>query len=381
MSNIYGFTASKIFDGDAWHTNAVLLVDGRQVEGIIPQNQLSPKIKTTHLGEGILAPGFIDLQVNGGGGVLLNNQPTLEAITRICATHTKFGTTSLFPTLITDTNLVRDQAIAAAVLASAQNVRGFAGLHLEGPHISVAKKGAHSAKLVRPMNDEDVACLISARAKILSLIVTVAPESVSPAQVKILTDAGIKISLGHSDAKYCQIGPLLDAGVNMFTHLYNAMSQISGREPGMVGAALNKGYASIIADGHHVHPVCIKNAVAAKSEQKAKIFLVSDSMSLVGTTLSDFELNGRKISLNDGKLALQDGTLAGSNLTMAQAVEFLIQKVRVTQSEAFRMATIYPAHAAGLDNVGCLRHGMAADFIFLNNQLEVQSTWISSHLV
>ncbi len=382
MSNIFAVLAPKIFDGHKWQTDAALIVNDKHVEQISPISELPKAIKLIDLGQGIISPGFVDLQVNGGGGVLLNNDPSVDGIRKICAAHAQFGTTSLFPTLITDSNNVRNTAIAAAIEARKQNITGFAGLHLEGPHLCVARKGAHDKKYIRPMLDEDVEILLEAQSSISSLIVTLAAESVTPKQVKMLSDAGIKISLGHCDAGVDQINPLLDAGAIMFTHLFNAMSQMKAREPGMVGAALGtNSYASIIADGYHVHPQSIINALAAKKAQQGKIFLISDAMSFVGTNAQELVLNNRKISRHDGRLSLEDGTLAGADIEMASAVRYMHKQIQLELAEALRMATIYPCSAAGLDNVGDLLPGSRADFVWLNENLQPQATWVEGQKI
>ncbi len=382
MSNIFAVLAPKIFDGHKWLEDAALIINDKHVEHISPISELPQAIKSIDLGQGIISPGFVDLQVNGGGGVLLNNDPSVDGIRKICAAHAQFGTTSLFPTLITDSNDVRNAAITASIEARKQNITGFAGLHLEGPHICVARKGAHDKKYIRPMLDEDVEILLAAQSSILSVIVTLAAESVTPKQVEALSAAGIKISLGHCDAGIDQINPLLDAGASMFTHLFNAMSQMRAREPGMVGVALGtNSYASIIADGYHVHPQSIANAIAAKKAQNGKVFLISDAMSFIGTNAQELVLNNRKILRHDGRLSLEDGTLAGADIEMASAVRYMHQQIHLELAEALRMATIYPRSAAGLDNIGDLLPGSRADFVWLDDNLTAQATWIEGQKI
>ncbi|MCF6301975.1 MAG: N-acetylglucosamine-6-phosphate deacetylase [Devosiaceae bacterium] len=381
MSAPFALSARRIFDGQKWHVDTSLVIKNGLIKQILPTLELPAGLSLTDLEEGIICPGFVDLQVNGGGGVLLNNDPSVEGIRTICATHARFGTTSLFPTLITDSNEVRAAALAAAIQARKEKVPGFAGLHLEGPHLSIARKGAHDPRLIRKMTDEDVALLVEAHPKIGMLMITLAPESVTPNQVRALSKAGIRISLGHSDAGIDQVEALKVAGATMFTHLFNAMSQMSGREPGMVGCALSGGHASIIADGHHVHPASIKLALAAKKNQPGKVFLISDAMSFAGTNCKELVLNGRKILRRGGKLTLHDGTLAGADIQMDSAVQFMHQKIEMELGEAIRMATAYPAAAAGLTAVGHLRVGAPADFVWLNDKIEPQSTWIAGRKI
>lgn len=382
MSDVFAVSAPKIFDGDKWHIDAALIIENVHVRKIVPKATLQNSMQVFENSHGFITPGFVDLQVNGGGGVLLNNDPSLSGIKTICQAHAKFGTTSLFPTLITDSIDVRDAAIAAASEAKHQDVPGFAGLHLEGPHLSIARKGAHDPKLVRPMTNEDVAILIAAHAKIGALIITVAAESVTVSQVAELKAVGIKISLGHCDAGIEQISSLLDAGASMFTHLFNAMSQMSGREPGMVGTALgSNAYASIIADGHHVHPQSIKNALAVKQHNSGEIFLISDAMSFTGTQARELNLNGRKILRQGGRLTLENGTLAGADIEMLSAVKYMHHQVKLDLTQALRMATIFPCAAAGLKGLGELQPGAGADFVWLNDKIEVLSTWIKGRQV
>ena len=238
MSDVLALSAKRIFDGEAWHEDAALIVRGDVVDQIVARGKVPAGAQTIEAGD-ILAPGFVDLQVNGGGGVMLNDHPTLEGIETICRAHAPFGTTALLPTLITDTPEVTAAAVAAGIEAARRKVPGFAGLHLEGPHLSLARKGAHDPKLIRPMTDADLAALIAARKGLPALLTTVAPESVTPEQVAALTRAGIVVSLGHTDATYATAHAYADAGATMVTHLFNAMSQIGNREPGMVGAALD----------------------------------------------------------------------------------------------------------------------------------------------
>lgn len=382
MSKVFAITAPRIFDGEKWHDNAAIVVESEQVRSIVPLADVPADMEVERLDEGFLAPGFVDLQVNGGGGILLNNDPSVEGIRTICAAHAQFGTTALLPTLITDTPKVRDVAIAASVEAAKARVPGFAGLHLEGPHLSKARKGAHDPDMIRPMDDEDVAALVAARQHLPALMTTLAPESVTPAQVRALCDAGIKVSIGHSDAASEKVLALVEAGASMITHLFNAMSQMTGREPGMVGVALNTGALNVgmIADGHHVHPASMALAVRAK-QGPGRIFLISDAMSTIGTDVTELVLNGRKVKRADGKLTLEDGTLAGADLDMATAIRVMHQKVDIDLDETLRMASLYPANAMDLHGFGRLAQGNAANFVWLNEALSAKQTWIDGNKV
>lgn len=377
------FTAPRIFDGEAWHENAALIVDGANVAQIFPAAELPVKFDRIDLKDGFLAPGFVDLQVNGGGGVMFNDRRDAEAIRTICAAHARFGTTALLATLITDTPEITAEAIAAGAEAARQEIPGFLGLHLEGPHLSVARKGAHDPKLIRPMEDADLAALVAARANVPVLLTTVATESVSPAQIEALTKAGLIVSLGHTDASFRDASAAADAGAAMATHLFNAMSQLGNREPGMVGAALHDGriHAGLIADGIHVATETIAVALKAKNGP-GRIFLVTDAMSPIGTDLTSFTLNGRTILRRDGRLTLEDGTLAGADLDMISAVRFMHETIGLGFEEALRMATVYPARAVGVQGrYGRLGSGSRADFIHLSNALTLHSAWIGGEQV
>lgn len=372
----HAFIAPKIFDGAEWHERMALVVTDGQVEGLIAAD--SPTDAERVPVDGLIVPGFIDLQVNGGGGVLLNNDPTLEGIATICGAFAQFGSTGLMPTLITDTPEIQDRAIAAGI-AALDRVPGFLGLHLEGPHLSIARKGAHDPALIRPMDEADIRRLLGAKAKLPNLIVTVAAETVGPEQISRLTQAGIVVSIGHSDATWAQVKAAADAGATMVTHLFNAQSQVGNREPGVVGAAIDTGSinAGLIADGIHVHPASIGLALRGK-RGPGKIFIVTDAMSLTGTDLPSFELNGRTVFRKDGALRLSDGTLAGADLTMIGAIAYLVRNVSVTLDEALRMASLYPAEALGIDAThGHLRRGARADFAVVSDTLQMRSTYIS----
>jgi N-acetylglucosamine-6-phosphate deacetylase len=377
MSHVLALLAKRIFDGEAWHDDAALVVRGDVVEEIVARDSIPAGAEIVEAGD-ILTPGFVDLQVNGGGGVMLNDQPTLEGIATICRAHAPFGTTALLPTLITDTPEITAAVVAAGIEAARKKVPGFAGLHLEGPHLSIARKGAHDPKLIRPMSDADLAALIAAKKELPVLLTTVAPESVTPQQVAALAGAGLTVSLGHTDTDYATVRAYAEAGATKVTHLFNAMSQIGNREPGMVGAALDIPtlYAGLIADGIHVHPANIANAVRAK-RGPGRIVLVTDAMSTIGTDMTSFTLNGRTIYRKDGRLTLEDGTLAGADLDMISAVRFIHREIGVELAEALRMASLYPAQAIGqAGRLGRFAKGAAADIVALTDKLDVSGVWL-----
>jgi N-acetylglucosamine-6-phosphate deacetylase len=378
MSDLSAITGARIFDGQHWHDDAALLVEFGHVSGIAGADAIPANAERVRLDGGMLVPGFIDLQVNGGGGVLFNNDPSVEAIRTICAAHAQFGTTALLPTLITDTVPVNVAAIAAGKRAAEQGVPGFIGLHLEGPHLSLARKGTHDPALIRPMDDADLARLVAARADLPNLLCTVAAETATPDQIAALVAAGIIVSVGHSDAGTATASAAFAAGASMATHLFNAMSQLGNREPGVVGAVLTNDAVSagLIADGIHVHPAAIQVALRAKTGE-GRIFLVTDAMSQTGTDIKTLTLNGRTITRADGALRLADGTLAGADLDMIDAVEFMHSRIGLPLDEAIRMASLYPAQAMGIEGeYGHLQPGAVASFVHLSDERQVRATWI-----
>ncbi|TGR24144.1 MULTISPECIES: N-acetylglucosamine-6-phosphate deacetylase [unclassified Mesorhizobium] len=383
MSDRFALTGARIFDGDDWHEGAALVVRDGLVEAMLPQGALPGDIRAIDTGGGMLVPGFVDIQVNGGGGVMLNDHPDVASIETICRAHAPFGTTALLPTLITDTPAITAAAIAAGEAAALQKVPGFLGLHLEGPHLSIARKGAHDPALIRPMTDADQAMLMAARRKLPVLLTTIAPESVDPARVTALAKAGIVVSLGHSDTGHATAKAFAEAGASVVTHLFNAMSQIGNREPGLAGAAIDIGTlsAGLIADGIHVHPATIRIALDAK-QGPGRIVLVTDAMATIGTDMTSFTLNGRTIYRKDGSLRLADGTLAGADLDMISAIRFMHRTVGLDLSEALRMASLYPAQAIGQSHrLGRFANGTAADIVALSDDLGIGSVWIGGDKV
>jgi N-acetylglucosamine-6-phosphate deacetylase len=377
------FLGARIFDGEEWIEDSALLVNDGVVEDIVAIGDTPHGVARHDFAGGMLVPGFIDLQVNGGGGVLLNEDRSLSGLRTICSAHYQYGTTALLPTLITDTPAITAETVAAGKAAVEAQLPGFLGLHLEGPHLSLARKGAHDPALIRPMNEEDLANLIAARQDLPNLLTTVAAETVKPEQIARLTEAGVVVSIGHSDASMVQVEAAAKAGASMATHLFNAMSQIGNREPGVAGSVLSLGSmsAGLIADGIHVHPETIGIALRAKTGP-AHIFLVTDAMSLTGSDLQSFTLNGRVIHRANGALRLEDGTLAGADLTMIDAIKYMRDVVGLSLEEALRMATLYPARSLGVAHRhGFLGQGSVASFVHLSDTLKVNSTWIDGQSV
>ena len=382
MTETRAVVGARIFDGGRWYDDAALVAGLDGVEGIVGADAIGD-LPVERLDGGMLVPGFVDLQVNGGGGVLLNEEPTPDGIRTICTTHAQFGTTALLPTLITDTPEITAATLAAGIAAAESRLPGFLGLHIEGPHLALARKGAHDPLLIRPMEESDIERLIEARRRLPNLLTTVAAEVVHPHQIARLTAAGVVVSVGHSDAGLAAVEAAIGAGASMATHLFNAMSQIGNREPGVVGATLADGrmHAGLIADGIHVHAESIGIALRAK-RGPGRIFLVTDAMSMTGTDLKSFTLNGRTIYRSEGALRLADGTLAGADLTMIDAIAFVHRRLELPLEEAIRMATRYPAEALGVaDRHGHLRAGAASDFVHVSDSLTVNATWIGGRRV
>jgi N-acetylglucosamine-6-phosphate deacetylase len=321
-------------------------------------------------------PGLIDLQANGGGGVLFNNAPTVAALAQITAAHAGYGTTALMATLISDSFDVTAKAIAAARDAS---LPGLLGLHLEGPHLDPVRKGTHDPALIRPMGAADLALLLQAAGDLAHLICTLAPEAATPEQVQHLAQAGAIVSLGHSNCSHETALAYVQAGARMVTHLFNAMSQMQHRAPGLVGAALGEDrlWAGLIADGFHVDDAVLRVALRAK----AQIFLVSDSMSTIGSDQSEFTLNGRQIFRAGGRLTLADGTLAGADIALIDAVRHVHFTLGLPLERALQLASAHPAQAMGLADRGHLRPGARADFFCLTPEITANGCWIAGERI
>ncbi|GGA93937.1 N-acetylglucosamine-6-phosphate deacetylase [Brucella endophytica] len=378
MTTLRAITAARIFDGSDWHENSALLVKNEHVVGIVPVSAIPGDADRIDYDGQQIVPGFIDLQVNGGGGVRFGEETSLEAIRQITNAHARFGTTKLLPTLITDTPEVTARALEAGRQAHAAKIPGFLGLHLEGPHLSIERKGAHNPSFIRPMTADDLAAICRYRKQAGFLLTTIAPENVSAEQVAKLVEAGVVVSLGHSDATLRTARAYFDAGASMVTHLFNAMSPLGNREPGIVGAALEDGriYAGLIADGFHVDPVTMKIALRSK-KLPGDIFLVTDAMQTIGTALARFELNGRPIHRSAGSLRLADGTLAGADIDMLASVKFVHQLLGLSLERTLAMASSIPAKAVGLnERYGFLKPNCVADFIVLSDRLDHVATWI-----
>ncbi|MEO3864353.1 N-acetylglucosamine-6-phosphate deacetylase [Rheinheimera fenheensis] len=357
---------SRLFDGHHWRENVSVVIDNGLVQAITPASG--------DITAGMLVPGFIDIQVNGGGGVLFNSTPTVASLRTMLTAHARFGTTAMLPTVITDSIEVMQRAADAIAGAVAANEPGIIGVHFEGPHLSLPKKGVHPPQHIRELSEQELA--LYGRADLGIKLLTVAPENVSPAQIKQLTALKVIVCLGHSNADAATVQAALDAGASGFTHLYNAMSPLTSREPGMVGVALADAdsWCGVIFDGHHMHPLAAKVALAAKPT--GKLLIVTDAMSPVGTDATEFDLFDGKVIRQGNKLTDAEGRLAGSVLDMAGAVRYAIVSLGVLPDEALRMASLYPAQFLGLPAGGQIRVGAAADLVLLDTDFQVQGCWI-----
>ncbi|MEP3347390.1 MAG: N-acetylglucosamine-6-phosphate deacetylase [Litoreibacter sp.] len=345
---VKAFVGAKIHDGKALHERCALIVHDDGKCCILAQSEVPTTCVTERLSGGIITPGFVDLQVNGGGGVMFNDDQSVDALRTITSAHASKGTVAILPTLITDTAKKTRAAIDAVEQAIKLGVKGIVGIHLEGPHLSVTRKGAHDPSLIRQMDEDDLDMILDAAQRLPNVKVTVAPENTSLAQIRAMSDAGIIVSLGHTDADFKTCLGAFDAGACCVTHLYNAMSQMGNREPGLVGATLSRSdvYAGVIADGIHVHPSSIRVALDAKPDND-KIFLVSDAMAVAGSEVQHFILNGRKVTRSTDRLTLPDGTLAGADLDLPQAVSVMITDVGDSEQQAIARATSTPASILG----------------------------------
>ena len=363
---------ARVFDGDTLHSGMAVVVEGDRFHSLQSVEKVGD-IPTTDLTGGILSVGFLDVQVNGGGGVLLNDQPDLAGLQTMAQAHHSLGATRILPTLITDTRDVTRAAIDAAIRACNQGMSAIAGLHLEGPHLDPAKCGAHDPARIRAMDSDDLQMLCDAAQNLPTLLITIAPESVTADQIAALAKAGATISLGHSNCGYEAAAQAIAAGASMGTHLFNAMSQLGSREPGLVGAVLSHDTVTcgLIADLIHVHPASLKAAITAKGN---KAFLVSDAMSPAGSDQDRFDLMGREVLRRNGRLTLTDGTLAGADLDLSTAIRNVVG-LGVPVGDALAMVTSRPADAIGRKELGRFVTGQPFHAVHLDDDLIVQQVW------
>jgi N-acetylglucosamine-6-phosphate deacetylase len=371
----HAIAGARILAKGQWLEGYALLIEHGLICAICPADALPLGVETELLNGGSLLPGFIDTQVNGGGGVLLNDEPTVEGIAAIAQAHRAFGTTALLPTLISDDLDVIARAIAATAKAIELGVPGVLGIHIEGPFLNPLKHGIHDPAKIRALDDRAIGLLSSLDQG--KTLVTLAPECLTPGAIAALTARGVVVAAGHSLATYEEMARAVAEGLTGVTHLYNAMTQLGSREPGLVGAAMDLGLTSgLIVDGHHVHPAALRTALRVLG--KEQVMLVTDAMSTVGTDMDGFLLGAQQIDRQDGVLRGPDGTLAGSDLDMSQAFRNALCMMRIDMITASHMASTTPAAFLGLSSShGTIGIGMRADLVLLDNALNSAATWIA----
>ncbi|WDJ06862.1 N-acetylglucosamine-6-phosphate deacetylase [Xanthomonas campestris] len=377
-SPIQALCNARVLTDDGLQDGLAVLLDGAQIQAVVAADDTRVAQAGTRvdLGGATLLPGFIDIQVNGGGGVLFNNACTPQALATIAAAHRRYGTTGMLPTLISDTAEVMAEAIAATRQAIAQGVPGVLGIHLEGPYLSPARKGTHDAQKFRVPDAHEIAVDTSLDNGVT--LITLAPERVPLDDIRAFVAGGAVVFAGHTAATYEQARDGIAAGVSGFTHLYNAMSPLAGREPNAVGAALEDPavWCGVIVDGVHVHPASLRVALAAKP--RGKLLLVTDAMPMVGADSPSFDLYGETITAIDGVVRNAAGALAGSALDMATAVRNSVQWLGVDLAEAARMASTYPAQCIGLgERLGRIAPGYQADLVLVDADVQVLATWVA----
>ena len=371
----FAIAGARIFDGEGMRDDHAVVIEGERIVAVAPEGELETGIERLDVA-GLLAPGFIDVQVNGGGGVLFNDERSVEGIRAIGAAHRRYGTTGFLPTFITDERRRMAGAVEAARDALAAKVPGVLGIHLEGPFLNPERKGVHNAAYMRAIESADLR-IMTALGGGGRTLVTLAPERVPPDAISRLTAAGVLVSAGHTAADYATLAEARRRGLRGYTHLYNAMPPLVGREPGPVGAALDERetWLSLIVDMHHVSAPAMRVALAAKGTDRT--MLVTDAMSTVGTELESFDLQGRKILRAGGRLTTEDGTLAGSDLDMASAVRNTVRHLGVSLPAALRMASLAPAEFLRLEGeLGRIAPGYRASLVLLDDDLNVRGAWI-----
>ncbi|HKU90221.1 MAG TPA: N-acetylglucosamine-6-phosphate deacetylase [Steroidobacteraceae bacterium] len=371
---LQAFRNGRILTEQGIESERTLLVRGGRIEALVGAREVVGADRVIDLRGALLAPGFIDCQVNGGGGELFNDDPSVETVATIARAHRQFGTTGFLPTLISDDLDVVARAIDAVRDAIAAGVPGVLGIHIEGPFLNEERRGVHDASKLRELDADAVKLLTRQHGGVT--MVTLAPERTTPAFIRQLSDAGVIVSAGHTNATFDQLQPAFAAGLRGFTHLFNAMSPLGSREPGAVGAALanESSWCGLIVDGHHVHPEVMKLALRAKRHER--FMLVSDAMPSVGAAMKSFVLNGRPIKVADRKLVDEEGRLAGADLDMATAVRNAVRMLNLPIADAVRMASANPADFLVLRDIGRIAARQRANLVLLDDDLQVRESWI-----
>ncbi|OXX69379.1 N-acetylglucosamine-6-phosphate deacetylase [Vibrio sp. V03_P4A6T147] len=372
---MYALTNCKIYTGSDVLVDHAVIINNELIEAVCSIADLPQDIATQDLNGANLSPGFIDLQLNGCGGVMLNDEVTATTMQTMHKANLKSGCTSFLPTLITSSDEDMRKAISAAREYHSQYKNQSLGLHLEGPYLNVMKKGIHSVDFIRPSDDNMIATMCENSDVIAK--VTLAPEHNNPEHIERLVKAGIVVSIGHTNATYTEARKSFESGITFATHLFNAMTPMVGREPGVVGAIYDtpEVYAGIIADGFHVDYANIRIAHKIKGE---KLVLVTDATAPAGANMDYFIFVGKKVYYRDGKCVDENGTLGGSALTMIEAVQNTVEHVGIALDEALRMATLYPAKAIGVDHkLGRVKKGMVANLTAFDRDFNVQATVVN----
>ncbi|HAS8564851.1 TPA: N-acetylglucosamine-6-phosphate deacetylase [Vibrio vulnificus] len=372
---MYALTNCKIYTGSDVLSEHALIIENDLITSIVPAADLPSGIEVKDLAGANVSPGFIDLQLNGCGGVMLNDEITAETMQIMHEANLKSGCTSFLPTLITSSDADMRAAITAAREYHAKYKNQSLGLHLEGPYLNVMKKGIHSVDYIRP-SDTSMVDFICENADVVAKV-TLAPELNDPEHIEKLRNAGIVVSIGHTNATYAEARKGFEAGITFATHLFNAMTPMVGREPGVVGAIYDTPdvYAGIIADGFHVDYANIRIAHKIKGE---KLVLVTDATAPAGANIDYFIFVGKKVYYRDGKCVDENGTLGGSALTMIEAVENTVEHVGIALDEALRMATLYPAKAIGVDGyLGRIKKGYIANLTIFDRDFNVKATVVN----
>lgn len=367
---------ARVLVDEGFVAGRAVLLEGERIAAVVDASDARARAAERHDLEGaMLLPGFIDAQVNGGGGVLFNDAPTVQTLRTIGAAHRRHGTTGFMPTLISDDLSVIAAAIAAVRAAIAERVPGVIGVHIEGPFISEARKGAHDPAKFRDLDARGVRLLTSLG--VGRTLVTLAPEVTTPQTIAELARAGVVVSAGHTDATYDEMMTALAHGVTGCTHLFNAMSPLTSREPGAVGALLDDPdcWCAFIVDGRHVHPAALR--IALRCKRPDRFMLVTDAMPIVGSGRDHFMLQGRRIGVRDGVCVDEAGVLSGSAIDMATAVRNAVNLLGIPVEQAARMASTYPAQFLRLDHdLGRIAPGYRASLTAVDDDLHVRGTWI-----
>ncbi|MDR2008164.1 MAG: N-acetylglucosamine-6-phosphate deacetylase [Alphaproteobacteria bacterium] len=368
---VYAITSKKIFNGENFHDNKAIIIEGNRIKNILPRQEIG-NIEIIDYGNNIIAPAFVDLQINGCGGVLFNDDISTKTLEIMLKTNLSVGTTSFLPTLITAAEADVKSAVEVATQMHEKYPFNIVGVHIEGPYISKIKKGIHNPVYMKPISPQMVDFFIESNKKI-PILLTLAPEENDVALIQALAVAGVKVALGHSNANYAQAATGIDAGISMATHLFNAMSPLEGRNPNVVGAVLNSPYVStgVIIDGNHVD---FANVALAHKIKADKLFMVTDAATPMGTDMKEFVFADQKVYVQGNKYVNKDGTLAGANITMLESVGNAVNHVNLSLAESLKMASLYPVRAFGVKKIGRVLADYVANLIVFDDNYKLIAT-------